>query len=99
SLAGALTAQYRGGAPYSLEVSHVGSVGLEQYLALIGLALIVATIGILVMRSSSLFERVFKQKWLPVWLRPVIGGICVGGLAIVTPPVPAAGPGAMVLAL
>ncbi len=28
SLAGALTAQYLGGAPYSLEVSHVGSVGL-----------------------------------------------------------------------
>src|SRR5438045_9423565 len=32
SLAGALTAHYLGGAPYSLEVSHVGSVGLEQYL-------------------------------------------------------------------
>jgi CIC family chloride channel protein len=97
SLAGALTAQYLGGAPYSLEVSHVGSVGLEQYLALIGLALIVSVIGILVMRSSSLFERAFK--WLPVWLRPVIGGVCVGGLAIVTPQVLAAGHGAMVLDL
>ncbi len=99
SLAGALTAQYLGGAPYSLEVSHVGSVGLEQYLALIGLALIVAVIGILVMRSSSLFERVFKQRWLPVWIRPVIGGLCVGGLAIITPQVLAAGHGAMVLDL
>ena len=99
SLAGALTAQYLGGAPYSLEVSHVGSVGLEQYLALIGLALIVSIIGILVMRSSSLFERVFKQKWLPIWLRPLIGGLCVGGLAIVTPQVLAAGHGAMVLDL
>src|SRR5689334_1276385 len=99
SLAGALTAQYLGGAPYSLEVSHVGSVGLEQYLALIGLALIVAVIGILVMRSSSLFERAFKQRWLPVWIRPVIGGLCVGGLAIVTPQVLAAGHGAMVLDL
>ena len=99
SLAGALTAQYLGGAPYSLEVPHVGSVGLEQYLALIGLALIVAIIGILVMRSSSLFERVFAQKWLPVWLRPVIGGLCVGGMAIITPQVLAAGHGAMVLNL
>jgi CIC family chloride channel protein len=99
SLAGALTAQYLGGAPYSLEISHVGSVGLEQYLALVGFALIVAVIGILVMRSSSLFERVFAQKWLPVWLRPVIGGLCVGGLAIVTPQVLAAGHGAMVLDL
>jgi len=99
SLAGALTAEYLGGAPYSLEVPHVGSVGLEQYLALIGLALIVAIIGILVMRSSSLFERVFAQKWLPVWLRPVIGGLCVGGMAIITPQVLAAGHGAMVLNL
>ena len=99
SLAGALTAQYLGGAPYSLEVPHVGSVGLEQYLALIGLALIVSIIGILVMRSSSLFERVFAQKWLPVWIRPVVGGLCVGGLAIVTPQVLAAGHGAMVLDL
>ena len=99
SLAGALTAQNLGGAPYSLEIAHVGSVGLEQYLALVGLALIVAVIGILVMRSSSLFERVFKQKWFPVWLRPVIGGLCVGGLAIVTPQVLAAGHGAMVLDL
>jgi chloride channel protein, CIC family len=99
SLAGALTAQNLGGAPYSLEVSHVGTVGLEQYLALIGLALIVSVIGILVMRSSSLFERVFAQKWLPIWIRPVIGGLCVGGLAIVTPQVLAAGHGAMVLDL
>jgi CIC family chloride channel protein len=99
SLAGALTAQYLGGAPYSLEISHVGSVGLEQYLALVGLALIVAIIGILVMRSSSIFERVFAQKWLPVWIRPVIGGLVVGGLAIVTPQVLAAGHGAMVLDL
>src|ERR1700741_5084399 len=99
SLAGALTAQWLGGAPYSLEVPHVGTVGVEHYLALIGLALIVSTIGILVMRSSWLFERLFAQKWLPGWIRPGIGGLCVGGLAIVTPQVLAAGHGAMVLDL
>src|SRR6202000_1350377 len=99
SLAGALTAQYLGGAPYSLEIPKVSTVGLEQYLLLVGLALIVSIIGILVMRSSSLFERVFAQRWLPVWIRPVIGGVIVGGLAIVTPQVLAGGHGAMVLAL
>jgi chloride channel protein, CIC family len=99
SLAGALTAQGLGGAPYSLEVSRVGQVGLEQYLALMVLALIVATVGILIMRSSSVFERVFARKWLPIWFRPVIGGVCVGAMAIVTPQVLAAGHGAMVLDL
>jgi CIC family chloride channel protein len=99
SLSGALTAQYLGGAPYSLEVPHVNSVGLEQYLALIVLALISASIGIAVMRSSVWFERVFAHPRLPIWIRPVIGGLCVGGLAIVTPQVLAAGHGAMVLDL
>jgi chloride channel protein, CIC family len=97
SLSAALTAQYLGGAPYSLEVSKVGAVGLEQYLALIGLALIVSAVGIVVMRSSSLVERLFS--WMPVWIRPVIGGLCVGAMAIVTPQVLAAGHGAMVLDL
>src|SRR6516162_287542 len=97
SLAGALTAQYLGGAPYSLEVPHVNSVGLEQYLALIALALIAAAIGIAVMRSSVMFEHVFANRRLPVWIRPVIGGLCVGSLAIVTPQVLAAGHGAMLL--
>jgi CIC family chloride channel protein len=99
SLSAALTAQYLGGAPYSLEVPHVNSVGLEQYLALIALALISASIGIAVMRSSVWFERVFAHPKLPIWIRPVIGGLCVGGLAIITPQVLGAGHGAMVLDL
>jgi chloride channel protein, CIC family len=97
SLAGALTAQALGGAPYSLEIPHVGGVGVEQYLALLVLALITSAVGIAVMRSSSVFERAFA--WIPVWLRPVFGGLIVGGMAIVTPQVLAAGHGAMVLDL
>jgi CIC family chloride channel protein len=99
SLAGALTAQWLGGAPYSLEVPHVRAVGVEQYLALIGLALVTSGVGIAVMRSSPVFERLFAQRWLPVWLRPVIGGLIVGAFAVVTPQVLAAGHGAMVLDL
>lgn len=44
-----------------------------------------------------MFERLFT--WIPVWLRPVLGGLVVGGFAIVTPQVLAAGHGAMVLDL
>lgn len=97
SLAGALTSQYLSGAPYSLEVPKVGAVGLEQYLALMVLALLVAAIGIIVMRSSPAVERLFVR--IPVWLRPAIGGVCVGAMAIVTPQVLAAGHGAMLLDL
>ncbi len=97
SLAGALTSQYLAGAPYSLEVAKVGSVGLEQYLAFIVLALIVSGIGIVVMRSSPAVERLFVR--IPIWLRPAVGGVCVGAMAIVTPQVLAAGHGAMLLDL
>ncbi|WP_316229165.1 chloride channel protein [Bradyrhizobium sp. SZCCHNR1070] len=97
SLSGALTSQYLAGAPYSLEIAKVGSVGLEQYLAFIVLALIVSGIGIVVMRSSPAVERLFVR--IPVWLRPAIGGVCVGAMAIVTPQVLAAGHGAMLLDL
>lgn len=99
SLAAALTAQGLGGAPYSIEVPRVGSVSLEQYLALIGLSLVTAGVGIAVMRSSAVFERLFARSWVPVWIRPVIGGLCVGAMAIITPQVLAAGHGAMLLDL
>ncbi|BAM91188.1 CLC-type chloride channel protein [Bradyrhizobium oligotrophicum S58] len=97
SLAGALTSQYLAGAPYSLEVQKVGAVGFEQYIALFVLALLVAGIGIVVMRASPAVERLFVR--IPVWLRPAIGGVCVGAMAIVTPQVLAAGHGAMLLDL
>ncbi|MGJ4951593.1 chloride channel protein [Bradyrhizobium sp. HKCCYLS20291] len=97
SLAGALTSQYLTGAPYSLEVQKVGAVGFEQYIALFVLALLVAFIGIVVMRASPAVERLFVR--IPIWLRPAIGGVCVGAMAIVTPQVLAAGHGAMLLDL
>ncbi len=99
SLAGALTAQWLGGAPYSLEVPKVGAVGVEQYLTMMALALIASAVGIAVMRLSPLVERVFAHPRLPVWIRPAIGGVCVGAMAIVTPQVLAAGHGAMLLDL
>jgi CIC family chloride channel protein len=99
SLSAALTSQWLGGAPYSLNVNHVSPVAPEHYLALIVLAIIVSMIGIAVMRSSTLVERAFNQPWLPVWARPVLGGLCIGAAAIVTPQVLGAGHGAMVLDL
>jgi chloride channel protein, CIC family len=97
SLAGALTSQYLAGAPYSLEIQKVGAVGFEQYISLFVLALIVSGIGIMVMRASPAVERLFVR--IPIWLRPAIGGVCVGAMAIVTPQVLAAGHGAMLLDL
>lgn len=90
-----LTARAFGGAPYLIEVPAVGAIANEQYLALIALAVIVSVIGIFVMYFGGVIERIFNQVPMPVWLRPAIGGLCVGGMAIATPQVLAAGHGAM----
>jgi CIC family chloride channel protein len=99
SIAGALTAKWLGGAPYLLDVPQVSAVAGEQYVAIIVLALVVSSIGILVMQLSAVVERAFNQRWLPVWIKPGIGGLCIGGMAIITPQILAAGHGAMLLDL
>lgn len=99
SISAALIANWLGGAPYSLEASHLVAVAGEQYPSLIALGLLTGLLGIGIIRASSWLERIFNQKWLPVWGRPVLGGFCVGAMAMVTPQVLGAGHGAMVLNL
>lgn len=90
-----LTARAFGSAPYLIEVPPIGAIAAEQYPALVILAMIVGAIGISVMYFGGMIERLFNRLPLPVWIRPAVGGLCIGGLAIVTPQVLAAGHGAM----
>lgn len=99
SISGAYMARWLGGSPYSLNFVHVSPITIKEYLAFIVLALIISAVGIAVMRATPYFERLFNQKFLPVWIRPSLGGTCVGAMAIVTPQVLAAGHGAMILDL
>jgi chloride channel protein, CIC family len=99
SLSASVVANCLGEAPYSLEVLHTSSIAFQQYPSLICLALVASLIGIAVMRSIEIFERLFGARWIPVWGRPMFGGLCVGGIAIATSQVLAAGHGAMVLDL
>lgn len=50
--------------------------------------------SILLMQAVALAERAFSIKAFPVLLRPALGGLIVGGFALVTPQVLAAGHGA-----
>jgi CIC family chloride channel protein len=99
SISATYMARWLGGAPYSLNFVHVTPITFKEYFALIFLALIAGAVGIAVMRAAPYFERMFNQKFLPVWIRPSLGGICVGAMAIITPQVLAAGHGAMILDL
>ncbi len=94
-----LTATALGGAPYALNVAPVLAVKPLHYLPLMGIGLVAAAIGVGVMRATDLMDRGFKATPLPLWARPAVGGLMIGGLALITPQVLAAGHGAMKLDL
>ncbi|MGC1302846.1 MAG: chloride channel protein, partial [Caulobacteraceae bacterium] len=68
-----------------------------HYLAIVLLGLIASGLGVLVMRAVALVERAFEFSRAPAPLRPAIGGLFVGGMALVTPQVLGAGHGALKL--
>ena len=99
SLAGYLTAHALIGAPYSIHAHTVGNVQPLHYLVLMILGVVACGLGILTMRAVAVAEHLFERSRLPLWLRPAVGGLMVGGLALITPQVLAAGHGAMKLDL
>ncbi len=94
-----LTATALGGAPYALHVVPVLAVEPLHYIPLMGIGLVAAALGVGVMRATDLIDRGFRATPLPAWARPAVGGLLVGGLALITPQVLAAGHGAMKLDL
>lgn len=99
AIAATVVAQRLGGNTYALTIPSITPSDLPQYALMMILAVFVSLIGIGIMRAAPLVERIFNTRFLPVWLRPVLGGLCVGTMAIVTPQALAAGHGAMVLDL
>jgi CIC family chloride channel protein len=99
AISGTLVVRWLGTNTYSLNLPDLPSGDLRQVGLMIVLACLVSLLGIFIMRAAPVFERVFSHRFLPVWLRPVVGGIMVGGMAAISPQVLGAGHGAMVLDL
>jgi CIC family chloride channel protein len=95
SLAAVLTAQAFSGSPYSLHAAPVAPLHTVHYLAIVMLGLIASFLGVAVMRTTAVVERVFAWTRAPPAVRPAMGGLIVGALALVTPQVLAAGHGAL----
>jgi CIC family chloride channel protein len=94
-----VVAQALGGSPYKIEVVSIFTVRPVHFLIIVGIGILVGALGIAVMRAVTLCERLFERSPIPFWLRPATGGVMVGGLALLTPQVLAAGHGAMLLDL
>jgi chloride channel protein, CIC family len=76
----------------TMYVSRVASRDLALAMA-VGLA--AALFGIALMRGVALCETLLNRIGMPVFLRPALGGIVVGSLALVTPQVLSSGHGAI----
>jgi len=68
--------------------------GLD-YIPILALGMLCALLGIAIMRGVTLTEELFRKSGVPIWLRPMIGGLAVGSLALVTPAVLSSGHGAL----
>jgi len=95
SLSAVLTATALGGAPYALNAAPVVGIRPIHYLMLMAIGLLACGLGIAVMQTTAWVERGFDLSRLPKWIRPAVGGLIVGSLALISPQVLAAGHGAM----
>ena len=99
ALAGALTMRLLGGHVDLIHVGATAPVTNADYLPAFALGLLCAAVGIAVMRGVGLIEALVRRLPLPPFVRPTLGGLAVGALALVTPQVLSAGHGAFRLQL
>ena len=89
-----VTALFGQGDPI-VSITHSVGIGLPQVLLIVVSGFACGGIGILLMRLVGMVETTFNAVKAPAWLRPAIGGLALGGLALVTPAVLSAGHGAL----
>ena len=70
-----------------------------EFSAFIGLGILAGVVAVLFMRAVALAEATARQAPVPPWLRPAIGGLIVGAVAIFVPHVLGVGYGATEAAL
>jgi CIC family chloride channel protein len=95
TLAASLTTQAVIGAPYNITAPAVSPLTFPHYGALIGLGLVAAAVGVGAMRVAALIERAFRAAIPWRLIRPPVGGLMVGAMALYTPQVLGAGHGAL----
>jgi CIC family chloride channel protein len=66
-----------------------------DYIPILALGMVCALVGVAIMRGVTLTEELFRRSGVPNWLRPTVGGLAVGVLALVTPAVLSSGHGAL----
>ncbi|MFG1398450.1 chloride channel protein [Roseixanthobacter pseudopolyaromaticivorans] len=90
-----LTARALGATPFPIVVPPLPDLTAADYPPFILLGLMGAAVAIAIMRLVTLVERGFASSGVPVPLRPAIGGLGVGALALYSPQILSSGEGAL----
>jgi chloride channel protein, CIC family len=99
ALSGTFVARFIVGNPFPIEIGDFGSLTGSDYVPAFVLGILCAGIGIAIMQGVTFVEMVARKTVKPAALRPVLGGLIVGGLATISPEVLSAGHGALHLHL
>lgn len=98
-LAAAITAtlvsSQLGAAPFPIEIGLMPALTPDKYLPFMLLGLIAGVVAVGIMQLVALVERTFVALRIYTVVRPVIGGVIVGLLALISPQVLSSGHGAM----
>lgn len=87
------------GSDFLIDVGEFGSVMPADYVPALLLGAVCAGVGILIMQGVAAIEELARRSSIATPLRPALGGIVVGLLALITPQVLSAGHGALHLNL
>jgi CIC family chloride channel protein len=85
SLAGTLTVQVLAGGTPPLSVTLPATVPSPVYVMVLLLGVCAGLAGIAIMRGVTAIEAGFRRSKIPIWGRPVVGGLLVGILGCITP--------------
>jgi len=99
ALAGALVAQTLGARAYLIDAAPGSAIEPHHYLIYAGLGAVCAVLGIALMRAVAMVERGARRAPVPDWTRPVIGGLLLAPIAMISPQALSAGHGALHLDL
>jgi CIC family chloride channel protein len=82
-----------GGELFNLRVPT--EIAAIDYLPILALGILCAFAGIAIMRGVTVTEAIFRRSRVPVWGRPAIGGLLVGGMALISPQILSSGHAAL----
>lgn len=88
-----------GGSDQGFDIRVPTSIEVVDYVPILALGMICALGGIALMRSVTMIEDLFRRSQVPAWVRPALGGLVVGVLALWTPAVMSSGHSALRVAL